>query len=147
MDTTHNITEDNSLGTAKLLAPKLTVDLIIDTGAGLIVLIERKNEPFGWALPGGFIDPGESAEEAALREAKEETGLDVELVKQFHFYSEPGRDPRGPTASLVFLARAKGVPKAGSDAKAVATYHQANLPVDVCFDHRQILTDYFLERY
>lgn len=139
MDTTNNSTNQQS--------PRLTVDLIIDTGAGLIVMVERKNEPFGWALPGGFIDPGESAEDAALREAFEETGLDIELVRQFHCYSEPGRDPRGATASVVFLARAKGTPKAGSDAKAVATYHQANLPPDICFDHKQILNDYFLERY
>lgn len=139
MDTTHNSATEQS--------PKLTVDVIIDTGAGLVVMVERQNEPLGWALPGGFIDPGESAEEAALREAKEETGLEIELVRQFHFYSNPGRDPRGATASIVFVARAKGTPKAGSDAKAVATYHQGNLPQNVCFDHRQILSDYFLERY
>lgn len=143
MDMTHNSASQQS----KLETPKLTVDLIIDTGAGLIVLVERKNEPFGWALPGGFVDLDESAEEAAMREAKEETGLEIELVRQFHLYSNPGRDPRGATASMVFLARAKGTPKAGSDAKNVQIFHQGNLPPDICFDHRQILNDYFLERY
>jgi 8-oxo-dGTP diphosphatase len=144
MDTTNNSQTNNS---PEPITPKLSVDLIIDTGAGLIVMVERKNEPFGWALPGGFVDPGESAEEAALREAKEETGLEIELVRQFHLYSEPKRDPRGATASMVFVARAKGALKAGSDAQNVATYHQANLPSEICFDHRQILNDYFLERY
>lgn len=143
MDTTHNSSTEQSHS----LSPKLTVDLIIDMGAGLIVMVDRKNAPQGWALPGGFVDPGESAEDAALREAREETGLEIELVRQFHFYSEPGRDPRGATASIVFVARAKGTPKAGSDAKGVEIYHQGNLPSDICFDHKQILSDYFLERY
>jgi len=139
--------ESNNSTNQESTPPKLCVDLLIDMGAGLIVMVDRKNEPHGWSLPGGFVDPGESAEYAALREAKEETGLDIELVRQFHLYSDPKRDPRGNMVSLVFLARAKGPLKPGSDAKDVATYHQANLPQEICFDHRAILKDYFMERY
>jgi 8-oxo-dGTP diphosphatase len=127
--------------------PRLCSDVLIDMGAGLIVLIKRKNDPQGWAIPGGFVDIGESAEEAALREAYEETGLQVELVRQFHVYSDPQRDPRGHTASVVFVARGKGQPRAGSDAAEVGLFHQMNLPPDLAFDHRQILNDYFYERY
>lgn len=123
------------------------VDAIIDMGAGLIVLIERQNEPKGWALPGGFVDPGESLEDAVLREIKEETGLDIEVVRQFHSYSNPKRDPRMQSVSTVFIARGKGNPKAASDAKSVKLYHQFNLPEDIAFDHREILNDYFLGRY
>jgi len=127
--------------------PLLCSDVIIDMGAGMVVLIKRKNDPQGWALPGGFVEVGESAEEAALREALEETGLYVELTRQFHIYSNPNRDERGHTASVVFLSRAKGVPKAGSDAAEVGLFHQMNLPEEIAFDHRQILHDYFYERY
>ena len=125
----------------------MCVDAIVDMGAGLIVLIERQNEPKGWALPGGFVDQGECLEDAVLREIKEETGLDVELVRQFHTYSDPTRDPRSQTVSTVFVARGKGQPRAASDAKSVNLYHQFNLPEDIAFDHRQILNDYFLGRY
>src|SRR6187399_3003309 len=100
----------------KLRNPLLTVDIIIEID-GKIVLIERKNPPHGWALPGGFIDYGESAEDAAVREAKEETRLDVELIEQFHVYSDPARDPRQHTISTVFIARAEGKPEGGDDAK------------------------------
>lgn len=127
--------------------PLLCVDLIVDMGAGLVCVIERKNAPQGWALPGGFVDIGETVEEAAIREAKEETGLSVELVRQFHVYSNPNRDKRGHTVSVVFLARGFGEPKAASDAKAVQLVHANSLPQDLCFDHRQILEDYFNERY
>ena len=116
-------------------------------GAGLIVLIERKNDPKGWALPGGFVDAGESLEDAVLREIKEETGLDIEVVRQFHTYSNPKRDPRIQSVSTVFIARGKGTPKAASDAKNVSLYHQFNLPEEIAFDHREILNDYFLNRY
>jgi 8-oxo-dGTP diphosphatase len=129
------------------LTPRLTVDVIIDMGAGMIVMVERKNEPAGWALPGGFVEVGESVEEAALREVKEETGLDIELVRQFHVYSDPKRDARGHTASVVFVGRGWGKPKSGSDAKNVELYHEMNLPSEIPFDHRQILKDYFHQRY
>jgi len=129
------------------VTPRLAVDLIIDMGAGVIVLVERKYEPFGWALPGGFVEVGETVEEAAIREAKEETGLDVELVRQFHTYSHPDRDPRGHTVGVVFVARAWGKARAGSDAKSVDTFYDMNMPETLCFDHRDILKDYYHGRY
>ena len=123
------------------------VDALVDMGSGLIVLVERSNEPKGWALPGGFVDAEESLEDAVLREIKEEIGLEVELVRQFHTYSDPKRDPRGQTVSTVFVARGNGNITAGSDAKNAKLFHQFNLPEDIAFDHRQIINDYFLERY
>jgi 8-oxo-dGTP diphosphatase len=128
--------------------PLLCTDVIVDMGAGLVVLVERKNEPGGWALPGGFVDMNETVEEAALREVMEETNLrDIELIRQFHVYSDPKRDARGHTASVVFVARGFGKPRAGSDAAGVGLYHAMNLPENLAFDHRQILMDYFNERY
>jgi 8-oxo-dGTP diphosphatase len=127
--------------------PRLTVDVIVDMGAGMVLMVERRNAPQGWALPGGFVDVGETVEEAALREVREETGLEVELVRQFHVYSDPKRDARGHTASVVFVARGWGKPKAASDAKAVELFHEMNLPTEVAFDHRDILRDYFHGRY
>ena len=96
--------------------PLLTVDIVIEIRDSGIVLIERKNPPQGWALPGGFVDYGESVESAAVREAKEETCLDVRLIEQFHTYSDPTRDPRHHTVSIVFLATADGAPRGGDDA-------------------------------
>lgn len=125
----------------------MCVDAIVDMGSGLVVLVERANEPKGWALPGGFVDQGECLEEAVLREIKEEIGLEVELVRQFHTYSDPKRDPRGQTVSTVFITRGKGNINAGSDAANAKMFHQFNLPEDIAFDHRQILNDYFGERY
>jgi 8-oxo-dGTP diphosphatase len=93
-------------------------------------------------LPGGFVDYGESLEQAALREAKEETGLDVRLEGQFHTYSEPSRDPRQHTVSTVFLASAEGVPQAGDDAAALQIFALDALPRELCFDHGAILGDY-----
>ena len=122
--------------------PFVTVDIIIEVDHG-IVLIERKNPPYGWALPGGFVDYGEPLERAALREAKEETSLDVELVEQFHTYSDPGRDPRHHTISTVFVARAGGTPKGADDAKRAELFAENALPAPVVFDHAQILRDYF----
>ncbi len=125
--------------------PTPTVDIIIDIG-GRIVLIKRKNPPYGWALPGGFVDYGESFETAAVREAKEETGLDVTDLKQMHTYSNPNRDARMHTASTVFTGRAEGVPKAGDDAGEIALFSQHDLP-ELAFDHAEILADYFSGRY
>jgi 8-oxo-dGTP diphosphatase len=124
--------------------PVPTVDIIIEMrgpGRG-IVLIERKNPPFGWALPGGFVEYGETLEQTAVREAKEETSLDIELVRQFHAYSDPERDPRGHTITMVFVATAKGVPIARDDARAVAVFPPEEVPVPLAFDHRKILDDY-----
>jgi ADP-ribose pyrophosphatase YjhB (NUDIX family) len=122
--------------------PIPTVDMIIDTGAG-IILIKRKNPPFGWAIPGGFIDYGESAEEAARREANEETSVEITDLKLLGVYSDPERDPRHHTISVVFTARAQGDPKAGDDAAELGVFTQANLPSPLAFDHSKILQDYF----
>lgn len=118
------------------------MDIIIEVDAG-IVLIKRKNPPPGWAIPGGFVDYGESVEEAAVREAKEETGLDVADLRQFHVYSDPSRDRRVHTISTVFIARAKGTPVAADDAADIGVFKQNELPDDLAFDHPQILSDYF----
>jgi len=128
----------------KPLNPLLTVDIIIDTGDG-IVLVERKNPPLGWALPGGFVDYGETLEQAARREALEETGLEVRLTGQFHTYSDPARDPRHHTVSTVFLATAQGRPVAGDDAGQARIFRPDSLP-DLVFDHARILNDYFGSR-
>lgn len=122
--------------------PVPTVDIIIEVN-GCIVLIARKNPPLGWAIPGGFVDYGESLENAAVREAREETGLDVKLVLQLHTYSDPRRDKRQHTISTVFIAKATGEPVAGDDAAEAQLFNQANLP-PLVFDHQQILDDYFL---
>ncbi|MEO0127684.1 MAG: NUDIX hydrolase [candidate division WOR-3 bacterium] len=122
--------------------PFPTVDIIIEMENG-IILIKRKNPPYGWAIPGGFIDYGESAESAAIREAKEETNLDVFDLKQFHVYSDPKRDPRFHTISVVFTAKGKGTPKAKDDAIEIEIFNKNNLPEDIAFDHRKILDDYF----
>lgn len=121
--------------------PIPTVDVIVEIGAK-IVLIERKNPPYGWALPGGFVDYGESFEAAALREAKEETGLDITELQQFHTYSDPARDSRCHTASTVFTGKAKGTPQAGDDAAKTGLFDQGSLP-SLAFDHNKILADYF----
>lgn len=129
--------------TDKRDTPLVTVDIIIEVDDRGIVLIERKNPPYGWALPGGFVDYGESLERAALREAKEETSLDVQLIEQFHTYSDPRRDPRHHTVSTVFIARASGRPTGADDAKRAQTFTEKNLPSPIVFDHAQILRDYF----
>ncbi|MCD8489155.1 MAG: NUDIX hydrolase [Desertifilum sp.] len=125
--------------------PAPTVDIIIeliDRPDRPIVLIERKHEPFGWAIPGGFVDYGETVETAAIREAEEETGLKVQLVEQFHLYSDPNRDPRQHTISLVFIATATGSPAAADDAKDVGVFELWKIPTNLCFDHNQVLRDY-----
>jgi len=123
--------------------PIPTVDIIIEVESKGIVLIKRKNPPYGWAIPGGFVDYGESLEEAALREAKEETNLDVQFLRQFHTYSAPNRDPRHHSISTVFIAKAKGIPKAKDDAFEIGIFNASNLPEEIAFDHREILRDYF----
>lgn len=122
--------------------PLPTVDIIIELNDH-IVLIERKNPPFGWAIPGGFVDYGESLEEAAIREAKEETSLDVNLVCQFYTYSDPKRDPRHHTITTVYIAQAFGKPIAADDAKKIGLFKEQNLPSPIVFDHEKILKEYF----
>lgn len=125
--------------------PAPTVDIIIelcDRRDRPIVLIERQNEPFGWAIPGGFVDYGEAVEAAARREAREEISLDVTLVEQFCVYSDPTRDARQHTLSVVFIATAKGKPVAADDAKTVGVFALDALPEPLCFDHACILQDY-----
>ena len=123
--------------------PLLTVDIIIEINGKGIVLIGRKNFPQGWALPGGFVDDGESSETAAVREAKEETSLDVKLVEQFHTYSDPNRDPRFHTTSVVYIATAEGTPRGADDAKVAQLFRENKLPTPIVFDHPKILRDYY----
>lgn len=129
--------------------PIPTVDIIIEVETKRksgIVLIERKNPPYGWAIPGGFVEYNESLEKAALREAKEETGLNVKNLRQFHTYSEPGRDPRFHTISTVYIAEANKLPKASSDAKKVVVATKEEIlsnKYPLVFDHKKILIDYF----
>ncbi len=126
--------------------PLPTVDIIIEIPSRGIVLIKRKNPPYGWAIPGGFVDYGESLEQAALREAQEETDLEVRLVKQFHTYSDPRRDPRHHSISTVYIAKANGIPQAKDDAIDIGVFTESNLPDDLAFDHRSILNDYFRQK-
>lgn len=123
--------------------PIPTVDIIIELESGGIVLIRRKNPPPGWALPGGFVDYGESLETAAVREALEETTLHVQLVELFHVYSDPQRDPRQHTMSTVFIATASGMPRGEDDAAEAAVFSEHDVPEQLAFDHAQILQDYF----
>jgi len=122
--------------------PYPTVHIIIETEGG-VVLIKRKNPPYGWAIPGGFVDWMESMESAARREAKEETCLDIKLYEQFHTYSDPSRDPRFHTISTVYLASATGIPKGADDAVEAKIFTEADLPAEMAFDHRRVLKDYF----
>ena len=126
--------------------PYLTVDIIIEMEGG-IILIERSNPPYGWALPGGFLDYGETLEEAAAREAKEETRMDLDGLRQFHAYSDPRRDPRFHTVSIAFAARGKGKPQAGDDAKGLKVVKFADLDkIELAFDHKQIIKDYLAQK-
>ena len=122
--------------------PLVTVDIIIEID-DKIILIRRQNPPYGWALPGGFVDYGESLESAAVREAKEETSLEVVLVDQFHTYSDPGRDPRHHTITTVFIGKGIGVPKPADDAKQLGMFSINDLPDPIVFDHKNIINDYF----
>lgn len=127
------------------ITPPLAADAIIemiDQPGRPIVLIERKNPPFGWAIPGGFVDMGETVETAAIREAQEEVTLNVELVVLLGIYSHPQRDPRGHTITAVYVAQARGVPRAADDAKHVEVFTLETLPAELAFDHAQVLRDY-----
>ncbi|MFL5273213.1 MAG: NUDIX domain-containing protein [Anaeromyxobacteraceae bacterium] len=121
--------------------PVPTVDVVILLPGDRVVLIERKNPPPGWAIPGGFVDEGESLAAAAAREAREETGLAVALVEQFHVYSDPRRDPRKHTVSTVFIARAEGEPTGADDALRAEAFPWTALPAPLAFDHAEILGD------
>ena len=127
------------------ITPLLAADIIIemeDSPERSVVLIDRRNPPYGWALPGGFVDVGESLEQAAMREALEETGLYVRLTALLGCYSAPRRDPRGHTVSAVYIAGACGEPQARDDAKQARLFTLDALPVSLAFDHDTILEDY-----
>lgn len=128
--------------------PKPTVDILIelDGAPGQLVFILRKNEPRGLALPGGFVDEGEWVADAAIREAKEETGLDIELIELFHVYSDPQRDTRKHTVSTVFIARASGTPVGGDDAADCIVCAPHAIPQPLVFDHPTIVGDYLTYR-
>jgi 8-oxo-dGTP diphosphatase len=125
--------------------PFPTVDIVIEVQNG-ILLIERRNEPYGWALPGGFVDYGESLEDAAVREAREETSLEVSDLRLVGCYSDPRRDARMHTISTVFAAIGHGVPAAGDDAAGLKIFHPDHLPDQLCFDHAAILKDYLRKK-
>ena len=127
--------------TTPLLAADAIIELIDKPGRP-IVLIERKNPPYGWAIPGGFVDVGERLEIAAIREAKEEVCLDVSLKALLGMYSDPARDNRGHTVTAVYVAEAQGEPQAADDAKNLDIFDLDNLPNELAFDHRQVLDDY-----
>ncbi len=125
----------------KPTTPILAADIIIEYRGG-IVLIERKNEPYGWALPGGFVDVGESLEAAAVREAREETSLEATLRELLYVYGKPARDPRGHAVSIVYIARGSGILAAADDAKAAGVFMPDALPDRMVFDHPKIIADY-----
>ncbi len=129
----------------KPVTPLLAADCIIeliDLPERPFVLIERKYPPLGWAIPGGFVDVGETLEHAAIREAKEETCLDVSLITLLGLYSNPARDPRNHTVTAVYVAEAHGQPKAADDAKNVALFTFKTLPGLLAFDHALVIADY-----
>ncbi|HYB91001.1 MAG TPA: NUDIX hydrolase [Candidatus Binataceae bacterium] len=126
---------------ARPQCPPIAADVIAEIG-GRVVLIGRKNFPLGWALPGGFVEIGETVEQAAVREAKEETSLDVEIRALLGVYSRPDRDPRGHTITVVYVASARGTPQAADDAKEIGLFDPRHPPSPLAFDHAEILGDY-----
>ncbi|MBX7056836.1 MAG: NUDIX hydrolase [Leptospirales bacterium] len=131
--------------TGKPVTPLVACDALIEIG-NRVLLIERRNPPHGLAVPGGYMDIGESAEQCAIREAREETGLDVELLALLGVYSDPRRDPRGQVITMVYVARSAGQPVAGDDAGAIVMVDPANPPPGLAFDHRRVLYDYVCYR-
>lgn len=126
---------------ARPVCPPIAADVIIEVG-DRIVLIERRNFPLGWAIPGGFVDLGESVEAAAVREMREETSLEVELSALLGIYSRPERDPRGHTVTAVYVGRSSGTPRAADDARTIGLFDPAHPPAALAFDHAEILADY-----
>ena len=128
-------------------SPACTVDAILEVRPGHVLLVLRRFEPLGWALPGGFVEAGESLEDACRREVREETSIEVLELRQMHTYSDPSRDPRRPTVSTVFVARGSGEPLAGDDAADAAVFPIHALPEPICFDHAAILEDFRTGRW
>lgn len=128
--------------TTPLLAADAIIELQDENNQTGIVLIERKNPPYGWAIPGGFVDVGETVEQAAIREAKEEVCLDVSLTCLLGVYSDPARDARGHTVTAIYIATATGIPQAADDAKNVKIFNIDALPTQLAFDHDDVLKDY-----
>lgn len=131
------------------VTPLLAADIIIelvDQPERPIVLIKRKNPPYGWAIPGGFVDVGETVEQAACREMLEEVGLDVSITGLLGVYSRPDRDPRGHTVTVIYTGDAAGQPVAADDAADVGTFTRDTLPAPLAFDHDEVLADYFAAR-
>jgi len=130
-------------------SPLLTVDVVITPPGDpeRVVLVRRRFPPEGWALPGGYVEWGETVEAAAEREAREETGLTVRLTRQFHVYSDPARDARGHHVTVVFLAEASGEPAGGDDAAEARFFDRSRLPAPIAFDHGAILDDVLEGRY
>ena len=126
----------------RLPGPACTVDAILEIRPGHVLLVRRRFEPLGWALPGGFVEPGETLEEACRREVREETSIEIAGLRQMHTYSGPARDPRLPTVSTVFIAHGTGAPTAGDDASRIGIFPLDGLPRPLCFDHATILDDY-----